>query len=102
MESRQADRIARNNLIFREANERIRARSIELQDPVERIPFLCECPREDCSTVVPLTPVEYESVRRDRTYFFTTPGHEGAELPVGEIVSRRAGYVLVQKDVETD
>lgn len=97
-----ANRIARNNTIFREANEKIRQRSIELQDPVERIPFLCECPREDCSTVVPLTAAEYAAIRHERTYFFTIPGHEEAERPVGEIVSRRDGYVLVQKDVERD
>jgi hypothetical protein len=102
MEMGQAERIARNNTIFREANEKIRERSIEFDDPVERIPFLCECPREDCSTIVPLTPAEYEAVRRDRTLFFTTPGHEEAERPVGEIVSRRDGYVVVQKNVESD
>jgi ANTAR domain len=97
-----AKRIARNNRIFREANEKIRERSIELQDPVERIPFLCECPREDCATVVPLTAAEYEAIRHERTHFFTIPGHEEADRPVGEIGSRRDGYVLVQKDVERD
>jgi hypothetical protein len=97
-----AKRIARNTAIFREANEKIRERSIELQDPVERIPFLCECPREDCSTVVPLPAAEYEAIRRERTHFFTIPGHEEAERSLGEIVSRRDGYVLVQKDVEKD
>jgi hypothetical protein len=101
MEPGQLERIARNNAIFREANEKIREKSIELDDPVERIPFLCECPREDCSTIVQLTPAEYEAVRRDRKYFFTTPGHEEAELPLGEVVSRLEGYVIIQKDVET-
>jgi hypothetical protein len=102
MEPGQHERIARNNAIFRAANEKIREKSIELHDPVERIPFLCECPREDCSTIVLLTPAEYEAVRRDGTHFFTTPGHEEAERPLGEVVSRREGYVIVQKDVETD
>lgn len=102
MESGQAERIARNNVIFRDANEKIRERSIELEDPVERIPFLCECPREDCSTIIRLRPAEYEAVRRDRTHFFTAPGHEEAERPLGEVVSRREDYVIVQKVVETD
>lgn len=98
----QAERIARNNVIFRDANEKIREKSIELEDPVEQIPFLCECPREDCSTIVRLTPAEYEAVRRERTHFFTTPGHEDAERPVGEVVARRERYVVIQKDVESD
>jgi hypothetical protein len=102
MKTGQQERIARNNSIFRDANEKIREKSIELDDPVERIPFLCECPRESCATIVQLTPGEYEAIRRDRTYFFTSPGHEDAELPVGEVVSRLEGYVVVQKDVETD
>jgi hypothetical protein len=102
MADSQAERIARNNMIFREANEKIREKSIELEDPVDRIPFLCECPREDCSTIVRLTPAEYESVRRDRTHFFTSPGHEEAERPLGEVVSRRDQYVVIQKDVESD
>ena len=102
MEVGQRERIFRNNAIFRDANEKIREKSIELDDPVERIPFLCECPRENCATIVQLTPAEYKAIRRDRTHFFTSPGHEEAELPVGEVVSRLEGYVVVQKDVETD
>ena len=102
MEPSQQERIARNNVIFREANEMIREKSMELDDPVEQIPFLCECPREDCATIVQLTPAEYEAVREDRTHFFTSPGHEEAERPLGEVVSRLERYVVVQKDVETD
>jgi hypothetical protein len=101
MADAQAERIARNNVIFRDANEKIREKSSELDDPVERIPFLCECPREDCSTIVRLTPAEYEAVRSERTHFFTTLGHEEAELPLGEVVFRREQYVVIQKDVES-
>jgi hypothetical protein len=38
------ERIVRNNYTFREANEKIRARADEYDAPIERIPFLCECP----------------------------------------------------------
>ena len=102
MEPGQAERIARNDTIFREANEKIHEKSIELDHPVERIPFLCECPKEDCATIVPLTRAEYEAIRGERTHFFTTPGHEEAERPLGEVVYRREGYVVVQKDVQSD
>jgi hypothetical protein len=49
------ERIARNNQTFREANEKIRAKADEYDAPLERIPFLCECPRPDCTEIVRLT-----------------------------------------------
>jgi hypothetical protein len=98
----KAKRIARNNMIFGEANEKIREKSIEFGDPAERIPFPCECPKEDCATIVPLTPAEYQAVRSEPMHFFTTPGHEEAERPLGEVVHRRGRYVVVQKDVQSD
>lgn len=93
------ERIARNNLTFREANEKISARAEEYDAPLERIPFLCECPRPDCTEIVRLTRDEYQRVRAEPTHFLTADGHEGAEQPVGEVVSREQGYVIVRKDV---
>ena len=91
-------RIVKNNLTFREANERIRTRAEEYQAPVSRIPFLCECPRPDCVQIVRLTLVEYSAVREDPKHFFTVPGHEAAESPVGHVVGHEDGYVIVEKD----
>ncbi|HEU5279294.1 MAG TPA: hypothetical protein VFU26_10360 [Gaiellaceae bacterium] len=95
-----AARIAENNRIFRDANEQISSKATEYGDPVERVPFLCECPRPECTTIVRLTPAEYEAIRGDSKHFFTIAGHEHAEEPIGEVVSRRNGYVVVEKDVE--
>jgi hypothetical protein len=92
-------RIAKNNLTFREANEQINAKAAEYRAPLERIPFLCECPREDCTAIVRLTEDEYQRVRNEPTHFLTTDGHEEAEKPVGQVVSREDGYVIVSKDV---
>lgn len=99
MGERLEERIARNNQIFREANEKIRAAADEYNAPIERIPFLCECPTPDCRELVPLTLSEYEGVRADPTHFLTVTGHEGAEKPLGKVVSREDGYVIVEKDV---
>jgi hypothetical protein len=92
------ERIARNNLLFREANEKIRAKSEEHDHPLERIPFLCECPVEGCTTIVRLTPDEYGSIRSDSTHFFTAPGHEQAEA-TARVISRTESYVVVKKSV---
>jgi hypothetical protein len=90
-------RIIENNRLFREANERIRATSSEYSDPVDPIPFLCECPREDCTAIVRLSPSEYSAIRANSTHFFTATGHELNEEPVGEVVARHDGYVIVEK-----
>jgi hypothetical protein len=92
------ERIAKNNVIFREANEKIRAKADEYDAPLDRIPFLCECPRPECTELVRMTMSEYSKIRSDETHFFTLAGHEGAERPVAEIVSREDGYVIVEKD----
>ncbi len=91
-------RIASNNYTFREANERIRARAEEYDAPIERIPFLCECPVPSCTEVLRLTMAEYSEVRAHPDHFFTVPGHEQADAPVGHVVSRQDGYVVVEKD----
>lgn len=94
------ERIERNNRTFRSANEKIRDRADELKPSLDRIPFLCECPTEGCTEIIRLTLTEYASVRSDPTHFLTKPGHEGAEQPVGSVVSREDGYVVVEKSVD--
>jgi hypothetical protein len=93
------ERIARNNFTFREANERIRAKADEYDAPLEHIPFLCECPDPSCTTIVRLTPDQYAAVRADARHFFTVAGHEQAERPLGQVVSREDDYVVVEKEL---
>jgi hypothetical protein len=40
---------------------------------------------------------DYEAVRANPRYYITAPGHEAAEKPVGHVVTRRNGYVVVEK-----
>src|SRR5215218_576175 len=98
---RTQERIAKNNTIFRDANEHIRAKAEEYQSDIERIPFLCECPREDCTELVPLTTSEYSEVRSNDSHFFMVPDHADAERPLGTVVQREDGYVIVEKDVSS-
>jgi hypothetical protein len=98
--SETEERIVQNNLTFRTANERIRAKAAEYDEPMERIPFLCECPDIECTTIVRMAPGEYEAVRANSRHFFTVTGHERAEEPVGDVVAREDGYVVVAKNVE--
>jgi hypothetical protein len=92
------ERIEKNNKIFRDANEQIRAKVDELEVDIERVPFLCECPRDDCTDLVPMTLTEYSSVRSDGSHYFTLPEHASAERPVGTVIQRQDGYVVVEKN----
>ena len=92
------ERILENNYTFREANEQIRAKADEYDAPVERVPFLCECPVSSCTQILRLTLAEYEEVRANPRHFFTVPGHEQADASVGHVVSRESDYVIVETD----
>ena len=76
----QAEAVARNDALFRNANERINevARSFDPDDEA-LLPFLCECADVRCTEVVQLSAREYEQLRRDPTRFATVPGHEGGD-----------------------
>ena len=36
-------------------------------------------------------------MRADPSHYVTAVGHEGAEAPLGHVVSRNDGYVVVEK-----
>jgi hypothetical protein len=93
------ERIKTNNLTFREANERIRLKADEYDALLEQIPFLCECPDPSCTAIVRLTAEQYAAIRADDRHFFTLAGHEQAEQPLGHVVSREGGYVIVEKEL---
>jgi hypothetical protein len=91
-------RIAENQSAFRAANERIET-GAERAGMFGSVPFICECPRRQCTGIVRLTLDEYEDARANPVRFITLPGHQDiAEAAgAGHVVERRAGYVLVDK-----
>jgi hypothetical protein len=91
-----AERIAKNDAAFRAANEQIRRRAAA-EGKAQRIPFLCECAREDCTEIVWLTAGDYEAIRSSPTCFFNARGHERYGAPVVEVVREEEGYVVVEK-----
>jgi hypothetical protein len=87
------ERIARNETLFREINERVR--EVREDERGEHIPFLCECGREECTETIALSIAEYEKVRSDPSLFAVKPGHEigNVESPV----RRDSRFVIVRK-----
>jgi hypothetical protein len=91
------ERIQANNDRFRGANEAIHEQADQLGADMEVLPFLCECPAEDCVEILRLTRDEYSNVRKHDDRYFTAVGHEDREKPIGEVVERNDGYVVVVK-----
>lgn len=90
---------ARNQVLFREINERIREiGDIQRVRADEPLGFLCECADEACTETVPLTVAEYEEIRTSPTWFPIKPGHELPEVEA--VVDRRERYIVVQKEAE--
>ncbi|HEY1776655.1 MAG TPA: hypothetical protein VGG41_10900 [Solirubrobacteraceae bacterium] len=88
------DRIAHNETLFRDVNERIEAG----QWPAEReepVAFRCECGSLRCNMLVEITIGEYEGVRASPTHFVLVPGHEIEN--VERVIEREASYVVVEK-----
>jgi hypothetical protein len=93
------DRIARNEALFRDVNERVRELASRLEDEgPEPIRFVCECGQADCAASLPIPLAEYERIRARATQFVVAPGHEVPE--VERIVERNEGYDVVRKHAE--
>jgi hypothetical protein len=94
--STRNERIARNEAMFREGNERMHAwPETQAAPPAEKLLFLCECADPKCRERVALTTLEYEAVRADPMHFAITPGHE--RLEAERVVGRYDGYVVIEK-----
>jgi hypothetical protein len=91
------ERLARNQALFREVNERL----LELAEGLDgSMQFVCECSNEDCTHTVNLNHEEYESIRAHSTFFVVATGHE--ILQVENVVDRHDGWTIVQKVTASD
>ena len=87
----RAERIGKNEALFREVNERIK----EITAYDGDAEFLCECGDDACTRPIRLTIEEYEQVRANPTHFAIVPGHE--VLDVERVVAQNERYAVVEK-----
>jgi hypothetical protein len=92
----QAERVARNDAIFRDANEGIRSAAADY-DVMGQVPFICECADPTCTEIIRLDVTEYEQVRKQSTHFINAPGHHRGAVPYVRVVESRDGYDVVEK-----
>jgi hypothetical protein len=94
----EQERRARNEVLFREVNERVEEVSSQLSGDEEGSTltgFVCECSTENCTELIEITNAQYEAVRSDPRRFLVFPGHE--VLTVEQVVERHPGFLVVEK-----
>ncbi len=90
-------RLAQNEALFREVNERVETMAHQL-GPNVPYEFLCECANADCTFRLDLPLQVYESVRADAQQFVVLPLHYTPE--VEELVIEEDAYWVVRKTGE--
>ena len=91
-----AERVARNDAIFREANEGIRD-AAEEHGMSQHVPFLCECPVPACTEIVHLSLDQYEAIRANPIRFVNAVGHQQAAPEHKRVVAEHDGHVVIDK-----
>ena len=88
-------RLAQNETIFREINERVREVAEQHGADAHVYSFFCECSNSDCTLQVSLTTEDYERVRADGAQFVVAKGHELPDIET--IVESRDQWSVVVK-----
>jgi hypothetical protein len=94
VEKELQQRLAENESIFREVNEKLRASHWPGEEH-RPLAFRCECGQLGCNRMIELGAEQYERVRSHPTWFVLAPDHD---VPAMEtVVESHPGYVVVEK-----
>ena len=91
----QAQRVAENEMLFRQVNEHVVAAG---RRPAENFEILCECADTSCMEHVRVTTEWYERARGQATDFLLKPDHVKPEFET--VIESQDGFVLVRKTGE--
>jgi hypothetical protein len=98
MDDHQKGRLAQNEDLFRETNDRIND-SAEAHGADSHVyAFLCECSDRACTERVELTLAEYRHIRDDSTRFVVKKNHVIKEIE--HVVETAADHVVIEKHGE--
>lgn len=93
--SAREKRLAMNEALFREMNERVEERVQRAAVGATTFEILCECADLECTERITLTTAEYERSHADAALFTVIPGHTAVD--VEEVVGRHDGFDVVRK-----
>jgi len=88
------ERIARNESLFRAANEQIAGWEERVREDATE-PYFCECGNPKCDEKVVLRASDYERVRSDSHRFFVVPGHEIPDVET--VIERHEDWAVIEK-----
>jgi hypothetical protein len=87
----QALKLARNQALWREINERVKA----VAETSGEVEFLCECADLECTESLKMSLAEYERIRSSPVRFPVARGHVFPE--VEDVFEQNGGYDVVEK-----
>ena len=87
------ERLAENEAIFREVNERVA--EVSTKFGLEALSAVCECSNAGCMERFELERSAYADLRSSGDRFAVVPGHE--EPDVERTVDRGEGYLIIEK-----
>jgi hypothetical protein len=93
--SDDAVRAAKNEVVLRDLNERLKAYPAAGTQRFSE--WVCECADMTCQRSVELTIEEYETVRSEPTRFVVAPGAEHVEPEIERVVQREERYWVLEK-----
>jgi hypothetical protein len=94
----RAVRIAQNQSLFREINERVKELNQAFDALARQSEWICECANTECLEPVQLSHQEYEAVRaRGNDCFFVKPDEAHVVPEVENILEKHERYWVVQK-----
>jgi len=98
MDDATAEKIARNNALFRQANEAIaHAATQHGLDQTQPTPFICECSDSTCTKIIRLSLDDYRRVRDNPRWFVHAPDHEVDVTGAVELLEEHETYAVVAK-----
>jgi hypothetical protein len=89
------ERVARNQLLFREINERIEDVNEAFDPSTQRYAMVCECANPGCIDQLQITGPELRAVRRTAGQFIVATDHVYPDYE--RIVRSHPGYQVVEK-----
>ena len=88
-------RLAQNEALFREMNERVEATVLATAGEDEPFVVVCECGNIECLERLRLTAAEYDAAHLHPAQFVVVDGHVASD--VEDVVARHDRYVVVRK-----
>jgi hypothetical protein len=93
--SDNAVRSAKNEVLLRDLNERLRRHPVSRSQRLWE--WVCECADITCMKAIEMSIEEYDAVRAASTRFAVAPGDQHVKLEIERVVQREERYWVVEK-----